>query len=334
MSVLSVTKHYRAMVIAHEQAAHRVLIQAHAQMLTALQPSLDNLYRQINETPPDIPIPLHWLYSHNRLNSVKQDVENAVNSYGQLAQVIAGQAQQQAIKLGGQTAQAQLQASVTPESNMLFDSAHPQQLAQLADATQGNSPRARTFDNYGGEAAHGVAQAIITGVSTGQSVKEIAKGVLNKLKTSLHRAVTAVGAAIMSAFRGAVQGTYQANSDVCIGWIWICEFVNSCAACIAMHGSEHGLDEELDDHVRGHCSQMPIMASGARGYDGEGADIQSGSDWFDNQDEATQMDILGSQTAYDLYNSGDITLDDFVSVNNDPVWGRSIQVTPLKELVK
>jgi hypothetical protein len=334
MTVLSETKKYRAMVIAHEQAAHRVLIQAHAQMLTALQPLLNALYRQMEEKQQaDGAIPLVWLYEGHKLNAIKQTIENTVNGYGQLAQVIAGQAQQNAIKLGGQAAQAQLQASVTPDSNMIFDSAHPQQLAQLADATQANSPRARTFDNYGQEAAHGVAQAIITGVSTGQSVKEIARGVLNKLKTSLHRAVTAVGSAIISAFRGAVQATYRENIDVIVGWVWVTQPTGACMACIAMSGTLHDVAEELDDHVNGRCVPVPLLASDARGSNGQGLDVPSGQDLLDNMDEADMIDAMGVQ-AYALYQSGDITLDDFVSVNNDPVWGKSIQVTPLKELVK
>ena len=52
-------------------------------------------------------------------------------------------------------------------------------------------------------------------------------------------------------------------------------------------------------------------------------DMQTGSEWFDNQDEATQRQILGN-AKYDAWNNGDFTLDDIVGTNDDPDWGKSI----------
>jgi hypothetical protein len=46
--------------------------------------------------------------------------------------------------------------------------------------------------------------------------------------------------------------------------------------------------------------------------------IQSGSDWFDNQDESTQRQILGN-SKYDAWANGDFTLEDVVGYNDpDP----------------
>ncbi len=109
-----------------------------------------------------------------------------------------------------------------------------------------------------------------------------------------------------------------------------------------MHGTEHSLDETLDEHPNGRCSMIPKTKSwadilGPLGIDTSdipdtSPDIQSGSDWFDGQSEATQRAILGPK--YEAWSNGDFTLDDVVGHASDPVWGSSIYEKPLKELVK
>src|SRR5205085_1942585 len=150
----------------------------------------------------------------------------------------------------------------------------------------------------------------------GHEVKQIASSVLHSLKGALHRAITVVGDALIDAFRGTVGAIFQDNSDVAIGWIWIANLSSACAACTAMHGSFHDLSEDLESHVHCECQQEIVTANSP--------DIQSGSDWFDEQDGSVQRDIIGSDVGYDLYTSGDASLDDFVGHASDPVWGKSI----------
>jgi hypothetical protein len=332
--VLQVTHHYRSRLKQHEAAAHHALTQAHTQMVTAIQPHLNALYRQIDDKQKEgEAVTIAWLYVGHRLTTIKKIIAQHGEQYGQLTKAIAGQAQHQMVTLGAQAAQDQFQASVTADNKHPFKDASPHTIAQLTDVTQADSPRAQSFHGYGQEAAQKVASVIIGGVSIGHTVKQIASGVLDGLKIMLYRALTSVSSAIQDAFRGATQVTYQANSDVVVGWVWICSFSNSCAACISLHGSEHTLDEELDDHLNGSCSQAPIMSSGAIGMDGEGLDVPSGSEWFDNQDEALQLDTLGPGK-YAAWKNGDFTLDDTVGVDDDPIYGRSVYEKPLKVLIK
>jgi hypothetical protein len=57
----------------------------------------------------------------------------------------------------------------------------------------------------------------------------------------------------------------------------------------------------------------------------------TGQEMFDALPQATQRSILGPGR-YDLYQSGQIGMDDFVKVQRSKTWGDSRVTKPLKEL--
>lgn len=112
--------------------------------------------------------------------------------------------------------------------------------------------------------------------------------------------------------------------------------VHNCAACLAMDGSLHDLSETLDSHVQCRCAPVPVTKSwadilGPLGIDTSdipdasivNSDYETGAQWLDSQDEATQRAILGN-AKYDAYTNGDITLSDLVGTKSDADWGNSI----------
>ena len=110
-----------------------------------------------------------------------------------------------------------------------------------------------------------------------------------------------------------------------------------------MHGTEHDLSEDLDGHPNCRCTKSPKTKSwdeilGPLGIDSSGIkdtrlNMQSGEDWFADQDEETQRAILGT-SKYEAYSNGDFALSDVVKKNHDDQWGTSISEKPLKDLVK
>jgi hypothetical protein len=59
---------------------------------------------------------------------------------------------------------------------------------------------------------------------------------------------------------------------------------------------------------------------------------QLGQEWFKEQDEGTQRQILG-RGAFEAWQKGKIRLGEMVTVHKDPVWGDSVQPTAVGELV-
>jgi len=340
----SAITHYRQQLKAHEAQAEQALEQAYAQVLSTIQPMLDQLYQQISDKlDAGEEIPLSWLYEQRRLEAISQYIEGQINHFGMLAQMQVGQLQQQAVQLGQQAAQWLLQATVPTGIQWSFGIPSPSALAQFIGATQVGSPLADLFSGFGAEAAQGVKDALITGLSLGYNPRDIAPSVQQALGISRNRALTISRTEMIRSYRGANLETYRANDDVVDGWIWNCALLkSSCAACVAMHGTFHSLDEELQDHPCGACSPIPHTKSwsdilGPLGIDTSdipdtSPDIQSGSEWFDGQSAETQRAILGPK--YEAWSNGDFTLDDVVGHSSDPVWGDSIYEKSLKELVK
>lgn len=308
-----VVANYRHQLLAHEATASHVLEKAHAHTLTTIKPYLDKLYKEIASEQEISP---SFLHEHSRLNIVKKHITSQIGIFAALALTQAKHLQHISASLGQQSAQSLLQASKPAGINHKFASitAMPQHdISHL-------------FNGYGEEAANKVAKVLILAISLGWIVSRIASMVDDVLGISRNRALITLTNESARAYKSSQFATYQANDNIVIGWVWICSFDHSCIACIAMHGSKHKLDEELQDHINGHCSAAPLTQWSPN--------IKSGSDWFDSQDDSVQQAAFSSKAAYQAYKRGDFSLDDVVKQQYNPGYGRSIVQKPLKVLVK
>ncbi len=341
----STIKHYRSQLKQHEAQAERALTYAHARTLETIQPTLDKLYREIAaKRKAGEDVPLSYLYEQRRLETIKLLISQQIDNYSALARMTVQQLQHQGVTLGNQSAQALLQASVPASINWSFGLPSPAAIANMVGATQAGSPLADLFNGFGAEAADKAGQALITGVTLGYNPRQIAPLVQQALDVSRYRALTIARTEMLRTYRDAAIENYKANNDVVDKWVWLCAMdARSCASCIAMNGTEHDLSEDLDGHPNCRCAKVPKTKSwdnilGPLGIDTSGIpdtsiNIQSGSDWFDEQDESTQRQILGN-SKYEAWSNGDFTLDEIVGYSDDPDWGRSIYEKPLKALVK
>ncbi len=182
----------------------------------------------------------------------------------------------------------------------------------------------------GTQAAQAVNGILTRAISLGESAADIAADIGQALQSTLQRTLTVARDGIYKVFRSGLSDQLLTSHEA-IGWIWTAELSSkTCAACIAMNGTKHDISETLDSHVNCRCHMTPI-------YPGQEPDIQSGADWFDEQNADTQQEILGSQVAFELYASGDASLDDFVGTDHDPKYGKSIyqrSAKQVKQLVK
>ncbi len=336
---------YRRRLLAHERTASATLDYAHRQTLAMIEPQLDLLYRAMTLYMQDgQPIPLEWLYEQHRLEVITSWIEGQINQFAALAQMQTGQLQSMGTSLGQQAGMALLNSTIPAGVNWSFGLPSPQAIQGMVGATQAGSPLADLFNGFGAEAAQGAKTALISGVTLGYNPRQIAPSIQDALNISRYRALTIARTEMVRTYRGAAHETYRANDDVVEGWIWVCALLrSSCAACVAMNGTEHSLDEELNDHPNGACTPVPKTKSwsdilGPLGIDTSdipdtSVQIESGSDWFDNQSADTQRAILGP-AKYDAFQNGDFTLDDIVGTNDDPDWGKSIYERSLKDLIK
>jgi hypothetical protein len=103
--------------------------------------------------------------------------------------------------------------------------------------------------------------------------------------------------------------------------------VHNCLACLAMDGTEYGLEEELDDHPAGRCFRQPII----KGL--EPLSAQSGADWFAEQSEEVQRGMMGDQR-FEAWQQGQFEFGQLAQVAHSDEWGNSVQVAPLEAVIQ
>lgn len=334
---------YRKQLFAQEKQAVHQLEAAYAHILQTLQPALNHLYQQIGEKlETGEEIPPSFLYEANRLETIKQLIQGSIDHFGALSQAQVAQMQQFAAQLGQESAHEMLQATVPDGVRWSFGIPSPEAIQNIIGATQAGTPLSDLFTGFGSEAADLAGKALIRGVALGYNPRRIAREVQDALGVSRARALTLCRTEMIRSYRAMQIENFRANDDVVSGWTWVCALSkDSCAACVAMHGTHHSLDETLDEHPSGSCTMVPDTKSWADilgpGIDTSGipetnVEIQSGADWFSEQDAETQRGILGPGK-YAAWKDGQFDFADIVGYAHSKEWGTSIKEKPLKELV-
>ena len=100
---------------------------------------------------------------------------------------------------------------------------------------------------------------------------------------------------------------------------------NTCALCLALDGEIYPTSELMSVHPHDRCVMIPLV----RGVDEP--QWESGEDWLKGQDPELQQKVLGKK-ASELWNNDDIKLTDLVKKTEHPIWGPSLQRTPLNDL--
>jgi SPP1 gp7 family putative phage head morphogenesis protein len=270
-----------------ERLAEQALEDAHANTLATIRPVLDKLYDEmVEKLATGDKIPLHWLYEAQRLESIRQLIAGRISQFAAMAMLSTGQLIRDMAQLGIRAGLALLNITVPRGVSWSFGVPSVDAIKRLVGAMQEGSPLAKLFRGFGAEAAKKVAHALITGVTLGWNPRRIAPLVQQALDISRHRALTISRNESLRAYKDAGQETYKANRDVVDKWVWHSALNGrTCVACIAMHGTEHDLDEHLNGHV--NCIPAGAIVSGprvigsmTRWFNGQVVDIETASGCF------------------------------------------------------
>lgn len=341
-----IINHYRELLLEHEEAAEQELSASYASVSSALKARLEGLYEAIEGRMENgLDVPEAWLLQVLRESTLLQFLQDEIDRFALLALNRTRQAQGNLVMLGQMAALDLLRASLPRDIDYAFGVPSPTVLSRLVGATQNGSPLETLFSRFGKEAAETVKHILLTGVSLGQNPRAYASQVATALQVPRWRAETIARTESIRAYRGASQETYRANRDIIRGWRWTCaRQKRTCIACIAMDGSIHELDEEMGSHPRCRCVPVPITASweeilGPLGIDPSSIPdrrphLEEAAQWFERQNDATKLAILGNQAAFRLYKDGKVTVQDFLGRTFSRDWGHSIYQKSVSEIVK
>ncbi len=181
---------------------------------------------------------------------------------------------------------------------------------------------------YGEYNAKRIADMLIESVALGYGAEKTASRLVREgLGLGLTDALRMVRTSQVYAYREASRARYIANANVVFGWVWFSALIpgRTCMSCVNKHGTEHGLDEPLNDHHNGLCTMLPLTS---RGNPVE----QGGADWFAEQDESTQVAMMG-KTKHEAWVAGKFDISQLSKASEDGVYGQMLTETPLKDLI-
>jgi len=319
--------HFRSHLQQKNEQTAQVLTREHARTIQQIKPQLDQMYRDIETKQRSVTtqeegakIPLTFLFEGGRLETLKQFVMGMIDNFAQFAKMTVSQVQQWAALLGTQAANLMMKAA-QPDSSP--DGAQPSILSKFLTG-MGNK-LSGLFGDMGKNAAKGVQDVLQLGLSLGQKTNEMAEKIEQHLDEPRWRSLTIAATELFKAYNGVVMETYRANRHAVSGWIWHCKLSpHSCAGCVVLHGTVHSLNETLHDHPNGECVPLP--------YSGQELP-QSGLDWFDDQDEAVQRAILGTNVAYDLWKAG-TPLPSFLGIDHSHEYGDTVYQRSVRQIKK
>lgn len=201
---------------------------------------------------------------------------------------------------------------------------------------QDGTPLKKLLEQYVGDAAQALSETLITGLAAGFNPRKVAREARKQFGMGLTESLRLARTEQLRAYRTATLESYKANDNIVKGWRRLAaKDSRTCAACLILDGKEYDLATDMDDHPNGRCACVPIPKT----YQELGIDApepqyqhETGREWFERQDEATQRKVLGNGR-YDAWKAGAFELEDIPHKTHDAVWGDSWTARALWDLL-
>lgn len=317
---------FRDELLAQDRQAARALIDAYAKAWAEIRLAIGRLAQQIAERrAAGEDVPVSWLFDQDRLARIERQVALEVDQIASRAGVQMTNDQRAAVEMAREHTVEALDLGGIPPS-ATFAQLPTEAVESLVGFAGNGSPLTALLDTLGPDAARRVRNALINGVVTGQSVREIASATRAAFGGNMARALLISRTEVLRSYREASHLVRLEHADLLDGWVRIAALQSdTCAACMALHGTVYPVRERLREHPAGRCVAIPLVK-------GERFDGEMGPAWFARQDQRTHELVLGKAGAA-AYHAGAVTLDDFVGTARSKEWGPSVYALSLRKVV-
>ena len=326
-TVIELAEQLRAAIIARDIAALNRLINAYAGIMKGLSGRIEALVLAIDALEGPTAAQVRRLTQYGQL---LEDAATQLTNYRGFVQVELSTAAQQAIEAARKDAPRLIGLSAGGRE---FVGASLRRLPAGAIETllgflDTSGPLYARLGALPAVTARSVADAILEGVALGRNPRVIARSINQAFGMGLTDSMRMMRTVQLYSYREASRANYVMNSDVVRGWTWFAKLDSptTCMSCIAMHGTEHPNEEPLNDHHNGKCLIIPLVG------DRPNPITESGPEWFDRQDEATQKAYMGD-ARYTAWVEGNFTIAEMSGVHEDSVYGPMRVEQSLKQLM-
>ena len=178
---------------------------------------------------------------------------------------------------------------------------------------------------------------LIRGIAVGDNPREAARLMLQRLggvfDGGRNRAEVIARTEMLDAYRAANTASLNANTSVVASVMWSAtKSDRTCPACLALDGTTYPVGTPGPiDHQCGRCTFIPVTKTWKElGFTGieEPPAYQTGREWFAQQPEDVQRQIMGAERLSRLQ-SGDLDWDQIAVVRHSDGWRDSIGIRPL-----
>lgn len=308
------------------------------QMERSYRRAIDSLYDDLTQLERMIadrqasgqPTPVSWLHRQQKYKTLILKSRDAFDSYGGAVRGVLDQSQKDAIRLASRSATSLIEAALPGRQGLVgtYNSIPTRAVERLRGALSKGSPLTQLIDGFGPTAANAIDAELTNGLVKGLHPNTITRRILSAASVSRTRAATITRTELYRAFREGNRATYQANADVVNGWVWFAHIgPNTCAACLAMHGSVFPTDEPMGSHPNCRCTMLPETKSwsdlGFPDIDDTpiSAQVPNAEDWLRNAAERTQKAAFGNLKLWRGWRDREFDLADVVRRVDTDAWG-------------
>lgn len=193
------------------------------------------------------------------------------------------------------------------------------------------------------ETALKATETLVQGMAQGWNPRKTARALADAFAGNFQRALVVARTEQLRAFREVTAQTFARNADVLDGWYWSSALsATTCPICWGLHGSLHPVSEKMESHVNCRCVAVPLTKTWdeigkALGIDLSGTPetrvrITDGDTLLRRKGEAFQRQVFAGQPGrFELWRDG-MNLREMVDWTDDPEWGKSPVLKPIKEL--
>ena len=199
------------------------------------------------------------------------------------------------------------------------------------------TPLSDLFNKIAIDYGANIRDTISTGILLGQNPRKIARQIRIDTGMPLYRAETIARTESQRAARAATVDNYNENTNLIKGYIRLATADSrTCAACFALHGTVYKLEKLMPTHPNCRCIIVPQTKSWAEitgddSLEDESDKIPTADELFNKLSEKDKIRVLGPGR-YELMKQQNLTLKDFMSINNNSEWGPTTVIKPIRDL--
>lgn len=327
--VVRLANEYRQQLAEREAGAVREMVEGWLKVEQALEANIADLVEKLAEKQAaGQAISEAELFRLDRYRALlAQTLEQVSRFNGQAASRI-DELQQQAAGQGLENATDLIEATARTVS-LTFDRLGVEATENLVAVARAGQPLNRLLAAAYPQGVTGMTDQMIRGVALGINPREVTRRILREgLAQSLNHVLLVTRDQHLRAYREATRQQYR-HSRVVYGYRRLAakQPGRTCLSCLALDGQEQKLNELIPVHPQDRCSIIPVL----KGF--EPVQIVSGENYFKSLTEENQREWMGIDR-YNAWKEGRFRFEDMAKViDNTSVWGPSLQVRSLKELL-